>query len=398
MKIKIYQIIVLVIVLSLAWFASVHSVKANAIDDKKKQIQDLQTQIQQTQSILSQKSEQVNTLQDQVAAMNTQIHQTELQIAQTQDQVDQTQLEINDLVTQIKLEESELKNKKAALDETTRMIYEMGTPSTIEIIIGSNSLSEIMDKTQYMDSINQKVQDQIKEINDIKAELEIKTAEQTQKKESLVALLGQQKDFQQGLADQKSSKDQLLSDTKGQEAQYQKTLAQIQAQWQQSNAELNQMEGGKISVSGAYSVVAWPIIGRLGVPFGAGGCQAYFCGKCHTGIDIIAPFNTPIQAAVSGTVIETVNSCANHIGLNVPWSMIICGGGYGNHVKIKSNDGYTQIYGHMTTGSVQVSVGQTVKAGKTVLGREGSTGSSTGYHLHFEIRNPSNTPVSPSLP
>ena len=288
--------------------------------------------------------------------------------------------------------------KKADLAEIARQVYEAGTPSTLEIIVGSNSLSEIMDKTQYMDSINQQVQDKIAEINQIKTDLETKKADQEQKKQDLGQLLSQQKEFQSGLDSQKANKADLLTQTKGQQAEYQKILAQKQAEWDQSNAELRQMEGGTIGVAGAYKLLFWPMLGRLGVPFGACGCQAYFCGKCHTGVDIIAPYATPIKAAKDGIVVDVVNGCRDHIGLNVPYSMIICGGGYGNHVKIKSSDGYSEIYGHMTPGSLKVSVGQSVKGGKTVLGNEGSSGYSTGYHLHFEIRSPANVPVGPSLP
>lgn len=397
MKTRFYQFSFILLLLTAAWFCAPHGVKADKISDKKNEIQQLQQEIQSTQTVLSQKSEQVNTLKDQVTAMDSQIHQTELQISKTQNQADQTQFEIDDLNSQIATKETELKNRKNDLFETARVVYETGSPSALEIMVGSNSLSEIVDKSQYLDSINQQVQNKIAEINQIKADLETKKNEQIQKKQDLGELLSQQKDFQSGLQDQKSNKDQLLTQTKGQEAQYQKILAQKQAQWDQSNAELRQMEGGAIGVAGSYKLATWPMYGRLGVPFGACGCQAYFCGKCHTGVDIIAPSSTEIKAVKEGIVTSTLNSCKNHIGLNVPWSMIVCGGGYGNHVKIKSKDGFTQIYGHMTTGSVKVSVGQTVKAG-TLLGREGSSGYSTGYHLHFEVRNPAGIPVGPSLP
>lgn len=87
----------------------------------------------------------------------------------------------------------------------------------------------------------------------------------------------------------------------------------------------------------------------------------------HMGTDIAANTNSKILAVADGTVIQA--------GPN---------GGYGNSVTITTPQGYTVLYGHLN--SVAVSKGQTVKQGDTV-GYEGSTGNSTGPHLHFEVRN-----------
>ncbi len=89
--------------------------------------------------------------------------------------------------------------------------------------------------------------------------------------------------------------------------------------------------------------------------------------RWHSGTDIGAPSGTPIHAADSGTVVTaSYNS-----------------GGYGNYVILNHGNGYTTVYGHMT--SYCVSVGQTVSKGQ-VIGYVGSTGLSTGPHLHFEVR------------
>ena len=88
--------------------------------------------------------------------------------------------------------------------------------------------------------------------------------------------------------------------------------------------------------------------------------------KLHAGVDIRASYGTAVWAAEGGTVILA------------GWN-----GGYGNCVMINHGDGYTTLYGHMS--SIGVSVGQTVNQGQTV-GYVGSTGNSTGPHLHFEVR------------
>lgn len=105
---------------------------------------------------------------------------------------------------------------------------------------------------------------------------------------------------------------------------------------------------------------SWPIHGTL---------NQYFAWY-HPGIDIGAGVGTPIVAATSGTVAAVYTSGWN--------------GGYGTHVIISGDNGYTTLYAHMS--GVNVSSGQRVSAGSTVVGWVGMTGRTTGPHLHFEVR------------
>jgi hypothetical protein len=72
------------------------------------------------------------------------------------------------------------------------------------------------------------------------------------------------------------------------------------------------------------------------------------------------------------------------------------GGGYGNYVLIEHSDGYSTLYGHMLRGTITVSTGDTVEQGQ-VIGKMGTSGSSTGIHLHFEVRDPNGNKVDPEL-
>lgn len=103
----------------------------------------------------------------------------------------------------------------------------------------------------------------------------------------------------------------------------------------------------------------WPVSGGI----------SQYASWYHMGIDITNPVGTPIVAANSGTVSNII------VG---SWD-----GGYGNNVYIDSGNGYQSHYAHMS--SIYVSPGQSVTAGKTVIGAIGLTGRTTGAHLHFEI-------------
>jgi murein DD-endopeptidase MepM/ murein hydrolase activator NlpD len=114
----------------------------------------------------------------------------------------------------------------------------------------------------------------------------------------------------------------------------------------------------------------WPAAGTVTSRFGRR------WGRMHKGIDIAGPIGTPINAAADGIVTAA------------GWQS----GGYGNLVEIRHSDGTTTRYGH--NSQISVSIGQTVRQGEQVA-RMGSTGRSTGSHLHFEIRPSGGSAVNP---
>ncbi|MDE6148674.1 MAG: peptidoglycan DD-metalloendopeptidase family protein [Ruminococcus sp.] len=120
----------------------------------------------------------------------------------------------------------------------------------------------------------------------------------------------------------------------------------------------------------------WPVPGNYYISSGVG--ERW--GSYHTGMDIAGGSGTNIHAAESGIVIRTNSSCPHNYGKN---SSCGCGGGYGNYIIIDHGEGFISLYGHLT--SLNVKDGDTVKKGD-IIGTMGSTGYSTGDHLHFEIR------------
>jgi murein DD-endopeptidase MepM/ murein hydrolase activator NlpD len=120
--------------------------------------------------------------------------------------------------------------------------------------------------------------------------------------------------------------------------------------------------------------VQWPFASGVPISSGFGARHVSNCGFCstfHNGLDFVPGAGSPIQAIADGTVSAVTGP----------------GGAFGNHVEIEhviDGQKVTSTYSHMQTGSVQVSVGEKVTVGQLV-GKVGSTGNSTGAHLHFEI-------------
>ncbi len=129
----------------------------------------------------------------------------------------------------------------------------------------------------------------------------------------------------------------------------------------------------------------WPTISPYVItsPFG------YRWGSLHGGIDISGSgFGSPIYSSTEGVVIRTNASCAD-----IGFYGSRCGGTYGNYVEVQTSTGLIIYYAHMRN-SIRVSVGQTVTKGQ-LIGHMGSSGSSTGTHLHFEIRDAAGNKLNP---
>jgi murein DD-endopeptidase MepM/ murein hydrolase activator NlpD len=124
--------------------------------------------------------------------------------------------------------------------------------------------------------------------------------------------------------------------------------------------------GGGIAPGGPVGTFSWPVTGTITSPFGWRSNPFGGSPDFHPGLDIAAPTGTTVTAAASGTVIMA------------QWY-----GGYGNYISIDHGGGYSTGYGHLS--AIYVANGQTVTRGQAI-GAVGSTGASTGPHLHFEVR------------
>jgi murein DD-endopeptidase MepM/ murein hydrolase activator NlpD len=132
---------------------------------------------------------------------------------------------------------------------------------------------------------------------------------------------------------------------------------------------------GSADSSGASGMFSWPVTGTITSPFGWRSNPFGGAPEFHQGLDIAAPAGTTVTAAAGGTVIMA------------QWY-----GGYGNYILIDHGGGYSTGYGHLS--AIYVTTGQAVQRGQAI-GAVGSTGQSTGPHLHFEVRI-AGKPVDPA--
>lgn len=345
------------------------------------------------QSQLDYIKSQIANVQAQVVALVAQIKQLNVQIAAQQAQIDKTQAQIDATDRQIRLTQADIDRREAhlqvrtnLLDSRVRAMDKHGTVNYFELVVTAHSFSELVDRVVLMQDIIRGDQQLLDALKQDRAQVQKLKDDLTGQRAQEAALLKQQQDQKAALdlsmSNLKQSQaymQQLDAKLQSQRADMEAEKARIDAQVQQLQQEYDQEAQNYGGGSGQF---AWPLRGPITQPFGPSPYifEPPYAGypHFHTGIDIAPPCLTPIHAADTG-IIALVN-----YGY---------GGGYGNYIVIVHGNGYSTLYAHQDHFSQAWGQGQVVRRGD-VIGFEGTTGNSTGCHLHFEIRV-NNAPQNP---
>ena len=377
--------------------------------------QDIANLKSKAQSLNAQKAQIQSELNKVANSKNSAMQQKQLleqKINVLREQIAVSEQAIASLTAQIGQKEKELEEAKAEearyfdlFCERVRSMEEDGDISYWTVLFNAGSFSDFLDQMTAIGEImdyDQEIRDQLEaariKVEQAKAELEEAKAEEEQVRASLTAqkadlqaeenkveaLIAQLNSQSAAYAGQMEDLQEDADAMAKQIAQAEKTYAaQIEAQRKAAAAKAAQeaaaraaaAQAAKAAQSGTQTAaptrtgsggMIWPLSGytRVSSPFGYRICP--FHGReLHGGVDIPAPGGTPIMAAKSGVVVLSTY-----------------GSSYGNHVAISHADGTRTMYCHMSSRAV--SAGQTVGQGQ-VIGYVGSTGSSTGNHLHFEV-------------
>lgn len=358
----------------------------NNINEKQQELQQLQGQIADLQTEITKRRKQAASLQNEIALYDLQIRQLEIQIRAVANQIELSNTAILETEVAIKQKEEELEKQKELLAETLRLINEYDSTTPLEMTLGNDTFSQFLDQVQYAVNLQEKDQELIKSIRELKAALEQKKIELETQLAKQTELETQLDQAQNSLEEQRAGKQAILAETRGQEKLYQALLNQVAVKEEQVNREIFDLEinvrkaRGDKTLPPIEGLLRWPMSGILTQNYGSTGFTALGY-SFHNGIDIAAPAGTKIFAAGDGLVYAT-------------------GAGktaYGNWVVIKhtlAKDGdvrniYT-LYGHLR--NAVVNAGQAVRGGD-LIGFEGNTGNTTrllygperGYHLHFTV-------------
>lgn len=349
-------------------------------EDLQQQIDSYQQQIQEQQGIKADAEQRIGQQTTNLAQAEQELKQAQDELAAIQGQRKAVEQDIAS--TQKKLEEAQkrLEKREKVFQKRVRDIYINGRLSYLEVVLGSKDFSDFANRLQVLKRIisaDIKLIDGIKEeraeIASQKEKLEgdraklvsleqaaqAKQAEIEQRKQVYAQLLAKARTDQAGSIEK-------IQELEAASAQVRNIIAQRQAERAAAAAAAQQSGGGYTWVQGS-GALAWPVSSHeITSDFGGRYHPIYGRYIFHDGIDIAADYGEPVHAADGGTVIYA------------GWIS-----GYGNTVMVDHGNGMTTLYGH--NDSLAVSEGQGVSKG-SVIAYAGSTGNSTGPHLHFEVR------------
>jgi murein DD-endopeptidase MepM/ murein hydrolase activator NlpD len=346
-------------------------------------IADLQAEIaaakEQEGVLTSQLSEVVDELraaQEAVATAESSLSALEADLATERDRLERITARLERQTQKLDRLKREYRRAVEILEARVRAIYVTETPDVLSFIVSASSFSEVVDSFEFMERIgiqDKKIAAQVKKSKLEAAAQRAATAKTRRVAVATVAVIeartAEARDVRDELAAGRDTlaaartlKRSALTDARKTRAEYLEEVESLASQSATLAQAIRDAQAAASTGTGGVSAAGfiWPVNGTVVSGFGMR------WGRMHEGIDISASTGTPIWAAAAGTVI--------HSG----WL-----GGYGNLVVVDHGDGLATAYAH--TSSILVSVGQPVAQGETIA-LVGSTGNSSGPHLHFEVR------------
>lgn len=379
-------LLILVLVLSLVSVlapvsaGAVSQSEIDALEAKRDQLKAQQKTQQQNISDLQSKQASVVAQKEALDQENELARQ---EIAVVEEQITVYDGLIDEKTVELDAAKAEEEEQAVRFRSRVRELEENGKVSYIAILLESKSLSDLLARMDMIGEIiayDKKVEDELiaarEKVEDAKQELEDARSEQEEKRTELEAEKAelQEKvdaaaaliaDLESDIEAYKQAYNESEAAKKALQAQIDQQVAALRQQEQQQQQQDPSYNAG--TAAGATGSMMWPCPSchYITSPFGWRYHPVYHENRYHSGVDIGASYGATIVAADGGTVI-TAGTVS----------------GYGNCVVISHGNGLTTLYGHMS--SIAVSAGQRVSKGQTI-GYVGSTGVSTGPHLHWEV-------------
>lgn len=387
----------------------------DSISDLEQQLQQLEQENQKYQKILDDTKSDIAEKEEYKSALVSKVQVLDEKIAVTREKISSLNDDIKEKQDAYDKGLSEVEDQFDALANRLRILYMSGNATDLEIIFGAKDFSDLIDKMELVKSLANSDKELISEIqtklNELSTKKEALEADKKDLETQQASLKSDQDEFNKLISDN----DEILKNLYASNSEAQNSLESAALQSDEIEAKISQYYAAQkaaaeraaqasqsssgsssssssgssssgSSSSGSSSVIvpsgsgfAWPTPGFVSLS------SEWFEDRevyNHGGIDIAGAgiMGTPVVAAADGTVVATNSSCTHNWGKSYSCG---CGGGYGNYVMISHAGGKMTVYGHLT--SLTVSSGQSVSRGQ-VIGYVGSTGNSTGPHLHYECR------------
>lgn len=366
---------------------------------------DLQNKASSIQDQINDAKDNLEDIEDEKSENLKQIRSLVSEISSYQDEIDDLnskikdlKTQINDMENQIKSDEEEYNKQRELLDERIVATYKSGNTSYLDFLLSSSNImdmissyfliSKVADYDQkLMEDVNshkEKIETDKKKIEDDKKELETSQKTITAKQQSLQVAKKEKEAYSAKLSEEEKKTENEIEEMEKDKAEVNnklKAIAEAEKKKNQTSKSSNSSSSSNqtyINSTPSESGFIFPVAGLSKANINR---KTYPSYPGHTGVDInIGVIGKSVVAVKDGTV-EISEAQRNSNGDYR---------GYGEYVIINHHDGTMTLYGHMLSGTRRVSKGQTVKQGQ-VIGTVGSTGNSSGPHLHFEVRTLANS-------
>jgi murein DD-endopeptidase MepM/ murein hydrolase activator NlpD len=386
---KIISILITVLILSSSAFSIAQTTTTPPLDrstlqsqiqDKSKQLDQINQQIDAINSQLQQTKSEKNTLQSQVNLYNNQIKQLNLNINASQTTIQKLNLEVQSINLDINDINNSIALKQQAITNTLRSIQQNDSTNLLTIFLQSPSLADSVAEAQNLKDLETNLQIDVSNLTDLETSLTAKISDAKNKQDS-ITLENQNLLYRKDIInEQNQEKAKLLQTTKDRESNYLSMVNQLRKQQQEIADQIEALDSvlrtkidPTLLPTPAPGVLSWPTISAP-ITQGYGNtsfAETGYTSHWHNGIDIGIPIGTPVFAAADGTVVGVANEDA-----------YCYRGAYGKFIAINFNNNLSGVYGHLSLQIVKK--GDTVKRGQ-LIGYSGMTGYATGPHLHFGV-------------
>ena len=386
------KIVILIIILSLLAYSSISiATTSSDLNDLKDEQSSVSQQIEEKQQDLEEITSEKSETLEQVETLISQISDYQSEIDDLQGQISDLKGKISEAEEQIAADEKEYQEKRDLLDTRIVATYKNGTTSYLDYLLSSSSLMEFISNYYLVSQVVDYDQRLLDEVNAHKEKIEAEKAELETSQEELEKSETTLKSKQQALQVAKKEKEAYVEQLSDEEKEAQEQIQQLQdandeldrkieaakaeieaakkaAEAAKNNSSSSSSSSAPSGSASSYGLI-WPVLSKYRVTTG----WYYSTGALHGASDFSGAgiYGTPVYAAADGYVV------------NSDWGINGYYNGYGNCVFIAHYNGLYTLYAHMS--SRVVSEGEKVTQGQ-VIGYVGSTGNSTGPHLHFEVR------------
>ncbi len=324
-----------------------------------------ETQLERTRRQIAETKKRLAAAKGKAAEIEKEVKTLDSQIAALNREITKGQKEINGLESEIRSAEAniaELEEKfqsaSKASNERARRIYKDGPAQALDRLLTSKSMSEFV-RLQVLWEVSAEIDGKIMlDAARLKRDLAFRKEELGAVKADVESRRTDLKERRALVAEARSGRNSALQSVEQEVAQLESHLAGLEAD---SRRVSTAIRGSLSKSSGGVSRAGfiWPLSGQVTSGYGRR------WGRMHTGIDIDGETGDPIRASKAGSV-----------------AGVSCGGGYGICTILDHGNGVSTLYAHQVRKAV---TGGSVEQGE-VIGYVGSTGNSTGSHLHFEVR------------